>query len=83
MFVLWIIIRFSIMIKDVIKVRIREVAQEKGVMTAYQLQKLTGAQPSLAAKWYSNDIKMIAIETLDLLCNKLKCTPNDLLHIEN
>ncbi len=70
------------MLINVIKVRIREVAQAKGVMTAYQLQKLTGVQPSLAAKWYSNDLKMIAIDTIDLLCKKLDCTPNDLLAIE-
>ena len=67
------------MLSDVIKLRIREVAQSKGIMTAYQLQKLTGVQPSLAAKWYKNEIKMIAIDTIDLLCKKLDCTPNDLL----
>ncbi len=70
------------MLKEVIKVRIREVAQEKGITTAYQLQKLTGVQPSLAAKWYSNEIKMIAIDTIDLLCTKLDCTPNDLLEFK-
>jgi DNA-binding Xre family transcriptional regulator len=64
---------------DVIKVRIREVAQDRGITTAYQLQKLTGAQPSHAAKWYRNEIKSIGIETLNLLCRKLKCLPNDLL----
>lgn len=67
---------------NVIKVRIKEVAQERGIMTAYQLQKLTGVHPSLAAKWYSNEIKMIGIDSLDLLCQKLNCTPNDLLAIE-
>ena len=67
---------------DVIKVRIREVAESKGISTAYQLQKLTGVHPSLAAKWYKNDLKMIGIESLDLLCKKLDCTPNDLLAIE-
>lgn len=68
---------------NVIKVRIKEVAEERGVMTAYQLQKLTGVHPSLAAKWYKNDMKMIGIESLDLLCRKLNCTPNDLLVLEN
>lgn len=64
------------------KVRIKEVAQEKGITTAYQLQKLTGAHPSLAAKWYKNDLKMIGLDSLELLCKKLECTPNDLLVIE-
>ncbi len=71
------------MLKTVIKIRIREVAESKGIKTAYQLQKLTGAQPSVASKWYSNDLKMIGIETLDLLCKKLDCTPNDLLEVSD
>lgn len=66
---------------DVIKVRIREVAESKGIKTAYQLQKLTGVQATVAAKWYKNDLKLIGIESLDLLCKKLECTPNDLLTI--
>jgi DNA-binding Xre family transcriptional regulator len=70
------------MLMNVVTVRIKEVAQERGLMTAYQLQKATGAQPSLAAKWYRNDLKSIAIDTLDTLCRTLDCTPNDLLRYE-
>lgn len=68
---------------EMIKIRIREVAESRGITTAYQLQKLTGVQATVAAKWYKNNLKMIGIESLDLLCKKLKCTPNDLLVIEN
>ena len=68
---------------NMITVRIRERAQEKGLKTAYQLQKATGAQPSAAAKWYRNEMKAIGIETLDLLCRVLDCTPNDLLALSN
>ena len=64
---------------NVVIVKIKEVAQSKGITTAYQLQKLTGAQPNLAAKWYRNDLKSIGIETLNTLCDALGCTPNDLL----
>ncbi len=64
---------------DVIKIRIREVAESKGITTAYQLQKLTGVQATVAAKWYKNDLKSIGIESLNLLCKKLNCSPNDLL----
>lgn len=71
------------MLINVIKVQIREMAQKRGIMTAYQLQKLTGAQPSQAAKWYKNDLKAINIENLDLLCRKLECTPNDILVMQN
>lgn len=57
-------------------------AQERGITTAYQLQKLTGVQTTVAYKWYKNDMKMIAIETIDLLCKKLKCKPADLFSFE-
>lgn len=65
-----------------IKIKIREVAQSKGIKTAYQLQKLTGVQATVAAKWYKNDLKSIAIDSLDLLCRKLDCSPNELLVVE-
>lgn len=64
---------------DVITVRIKEVAQEKGFKTAYQLQKATGVQPNLAYKWFKNDLKSISIHTLNTLCRVLKCRPSDLL----
>lgn len=64
---------------NVVKVKIKEMAQKRGLTTAYQLQKLTGAQPNLAAKWYRNDLKSIGIETLNTLCNALECEPSDLL----
>lgn len=66
---------------NVIKIRIREVAESKGIKTAYQLQKLTGVQATVAAKWFKNDLKLIGIESLDLLCRKLECEPNDLLEL--
>ena len=65
-----------------ITVSIREVAEKRGIMTAYQLQKALNVSPSLAAKWFSNELKMIGIETLDRLCTALRCKPNDLLRYE-
>jgi DNA-binding Xre family transcriptional regulator len=64
---------------NVVKVTIKEMAQKRGLTTAYQLQKVTGVQPNLAAKWYRNDLKSIAIDSLNVLCNALKCEPSDLL----
>jgi DNA-binding Xre family transcriptional regulator len=62
-----------------IKVKIKEIAERNGVTTAYQLQKLLNIQPSLAAKWYRNDLKMIGIESLNSLCAAFKCLPSDIL----
>ena len=66
----------------VVTLKIREIAQNRGIKTAYQLQKITGAQPTVAAKWYRNEIKSISFDTLNLLCNALGCTPNELLAYE-
>jgi DNA-binding Xre family transcriptional regulator len=62
-----------------IKVNIKEIATKKGIKTAYQLQKLMNLQPSIAYKWFSNDLKMIGIESLNSLCEALDCLPSDLL----
>lgn len=67
---------------DMITVAIREQAEKRGFTTAYQLQKATGVQPTVAAKWYRNDLKMIGMDSLDRLCAALKCKPNDLLKYE-
>lgn len=65
-----------------ITVAIREMAEKRGITTAYQLQKALNVSPSLAAKWWRNDMKMIGIETLNSLCELLKCKPNDILRFE-
>jgi DNA-binding Xre family transcriptional regulator len=70
------------MLLKVIKVRIREVAEAKGITTGYQLQKFLNVQPAVAYKWFNNKVKMIDIESLDLLCRKLGCEVQDLLHRE-
>jgi DNA-binding Xre family transcriptional regulator len=62
-----------------IKVKIKEIAEKNSCYTAYQLQKLLGIQPSLAAKWYRNDLKMIGIASLNSLCAAFKCLPSDIL----
>lgn len=62
-----------------IKVSIKEIAIKNGIKTAYQLQKLMNLQPSMAAKWFKNDLKMIGIESLNSLCEALDCEPSDIL----
>ena len=65
-----------------ITVTIREQVEKRGITTAYQLQKATGAQPTVAARWFRNDLKMIGIDSLDRLCAVLRCKPNELLRYE-
>lgn len=65
-----------------ITVTIKEQAEKRGITTAYQLQKAAGVQPTVAARWFRNDLKMIGMDSLDRLCAILKCKPNDLLRYE-
>lgn len=67
------------MIKRMVKVAIREVAEKRGVTSSYQLMKLMNVPPAQAAKWFKNDMESISIRTLDKLCRALKCKPSDLL----
>ena len=62
-----------------IKVKLREVAGKHGIKNAYQLQKFTGFQPSMAARLWKPDWQLADLGTLNTLCNLLKCTPNDIL----
>ncbi|HXG64623.1 MAG TPA: helix-turn-helix transcriptional regulator [Blastocatellia bacterium] len=66
--------------RDMITVAIREMAEKRGMTTAYQLQKAMDVSPSVAARWWRNDLKMIGMDTLDRLCKVLRCKPNDILH---
>ncbi len=69
----------SIILFSMIKVSIKEIAIKNDIKTAYQLQKLMNLQPSMAAKWFKNDLKMIGIESLNSLCEALGCEPSDIL----
>ena len=62
-----------------IVVNIREMAERAGITTSYGLMKVMNVSPSLAAKWWTNNMKMIGISTLNKLCIVLKCQPGDIL----
>jgi len=62
-----------------IVVSIREMAERAGITTSYGLMKAMNVSPSLAAKWWTNEMKMIGINSLNKLCIVLKCQPGDIL----
>lgn len=62
-----------------IVVMIKERAEKCGIMTAYQLQKALEVSPTLAARLWRGDFKMIGVQdTLDSLCRVLRCQPDKL-----
>jgi putative transcriptional regulator len=62
-----------------IKVNIKQIAENRGIYSGYQLQKAMQIQPAQAYKWFNNDLKMIDVESLDKLCKFFDCMPSDLL----
>jgi DNA-binding Xre family transcriptional regulator len=61
-----------------IEVRIREVAESRGITTAYQLQKALDLYPSVASRLFNGTFKQISIETIDKLCTVLDVDASEL-----
>ncbi|HEX9929507.1 MAG TPA: helix-turn-helix transcriptional regulator [Pyrinomonadaceae bacterium] len=62
-----------------LKIRIREVALEKGIRTSYQLKKRAKLAPTTAVRCFNNQVKHLTIETLSKICEALDCEVSDLL----
>jgi len=65
-----------------IKIHISQVAEQRGITTAYQLQKALALPPSMAARLWKGELEKVATSTLDKLCHALECQPGDLLTYE-
>lgn len=65
-----------------IKTHIREMAEKRGITTAYQLQKALGISPSVAARLWKDDFEFISRTSLNRLCKLLKCRPSNLITFE-
>ena len=63
---------------SVIEIRIREVAERRGIKNAYGLRKLLNISPSVAARLWSGEFANISVTTLDRLCTALRCKASDL-----
>ncbi|HYE73613.1 MAG TPA: helix-turn-helix transcriptional regulator [Blastocatellia bacterium] len=62
-----------------IKITIQEMAQRRGITTAYQLQKALQIQPDVAAGLWKGELSKIGIVSLDRLCRILRCQPCGLI----
>lgn len=62
-----------------IKTHVREMAEKKGITTAYQLQKALEISPSVAARLWRDDFEFISRISLDRLCRLLKCPVSKLI----
>lgn len=65
-----------------IKTHVREMAEKRGIKTAYQLQKALEISPSVAARLWRDDFELISRSSLDRLCKLLRCSPSRLITFE-
>jgi DNA-binding Xre family transcriptional regulator len=65
-----------------IKSKIKEVAESKGIKNAYQLGVLINVTPNVSARLWKDDFTQIGKVTLDKLCSALGCNVGDLLIYE-
>ncbi len=64
-----------------IQVNIQKLLDERG-KTRYWLAKQAGMSYQNIVKLVNNEAKGIRFETLEILCQVLDCTPNDLFTID-
>lgn len=61
-----------------IEIRIKEVANDRGIKNAHRLQLAAELSPAAAARFWKTEVEKISMETLDRLCKALECQPGDL-----
>ena len=62
-----------------IEVTLKKAAKKAGITSSYQLQRATGFDVSMAARLWREEWIRVDLNTLDMLCESLGCTPNDIL----
>jgi DNA-binding Xre family transcriptional regulator len=68
------------MIADVIRIRLAEQLEKNGI-TLYRLAKDTGIAYEALRKVRDGEVTRIYLDTIEKICRRLECTPNDLLEI--
>ena len=62
-----------------LKLAIREVAQKRGLKTAYQLQRKLNTYPGTASRFWKSEMRAISLDVLAELCNALECDVTELI----
>ena len=60
------------------KLQIKNLCDERGIKSAYELAKLTKLNMPTAYRAFADDIKQFTPQTLKALCDALQCSPNDI-----
>ena len=65
-----------------IRAKIKEVAEARGIPNAYQLGVVIGVTPNVSARLWKDDFAQIGKVTLNKLCAAFDCQVGDLLVYE-
>lgn len=65
------------------KIRIAEIAEKRGFMNAFALQKGLNCSPTMASRLWKGNFKQIGISTLNKLCDLLDCETSDLISFQS
>jgi DNA-binding Xre family transcriptional regulator len=61
-----------------ITLRVKELAQARGLKTRYALSRAMGKPPTTPYRLWDGNIASIRLETIGELCRALDCQPGDL-----
>jgi DNA-binding Xre family transcriptional regulator len=59
--------------------KVRELAEQKGVENPFALAKLTGLGYAICHRMWNGETTLIALETIAKLCDGLKAKPSQLI----
>lgn len=63
--------------------RIRELAEKKGLKTAYQLHMAMHIPPMTARRWWNSEkVSSLDANSLEKLCEFFECEPGDIIRRE-
>jgi DNA-binding Xre family transcriptional regulator len=68
--------------KKMATLRVKELATNRGITTAYQLQQALKCSPSKAARLWKGDPDKIGMDTIEELCALLKVKPGRLIKLD-
>jgi putative transcriptional regulator len=68
-------------LEEMIEIRLKAILDRKG-WTRYKLYRESGVTYSTVSRWQNNKVGDINLEVLEKICRALRCTPTDILNLE-
>lgn len=66
-----------------VRIKIREIAEKKGINNPFQLMKVTGLNYAQCHLYWNSQPKQIGVEALNRLCMALGVTPGEIFEFES